>query len=186
MRWGLVLLGVLCVSCAFDPLRHKRPTRFTAGATVHNFASATPQPVVARTTTTTPETPTLPHRSTGLSFQFSQVLLDHLYVGVEAEAGELEAPGSNVAGGFGLVGVEGSSRLGGLGVEVAGGWRSLRYRVGGDAMVNSIVEPRVRGFLWLSSQITLGAAAGVTIGDPGWMAGAYVAVHSNLFDAFKR
>lgn len=179
------MLGALCVGCAFDPLRHKRPTRLTAGATVHNFASSTPQPTTARTTTPT-STPTLPHHSTGLSIQFSQVLLDHLYVGVEAEAGELEAPGSNVAGGFALVGAEGASRLGGLAVEVAGGWRSLRYRLGGNNVVDSIVEPRLRGYLWLSSQVTLGAAAGVTLGDPGWMAGAYVAIHSNLFDAFGR
>jgi hypothetical protein len=43
----------------------------------------------------------------------------------------------------------------------------------------------VRGQLWVSPQLTLGAAAGATlVGDRSWMAGVYLGVHSNLFGTF--
>lgn len=119
-----------------------------------------------------------------MSAQFAMMLHSHFYLGGEVEAGELETPGSNVAGGFLVIGGEGSSHFGSLAVEVATGSRSLRYRLGAKDVVDTIVEPRVRAYLWLNSQVTLGAAAGATLGDLGWMVGAYVGVHSNLFDVF--
>jgi hypothetical protein len=45
-----------------------------------------------------------------------------------------------------------------------------------------VLEPRVRGELWLAPQLTLGAAAGAEIsGQHAWMAGIYLGVHSHSY-----
>jgi len=174
----------LIPACAFDPSRHERPARFTVGMNAQRI-STSPAGFAARTTE--PTAPTPGHYSAvTMSGQFTMATRDHLYVGGEVEAGRLEEPGSNLAGAYGVVGAEGASHVGSLGVELATGWRGIRYSIDDDDVNDAVVQPRVRGQLWVSPQVTLGAAAGASlVGDRSWMAGVYVGVHSNLFGSFR-
>ena len=185
MRSTALLALLACGACVADPLRHIRPARFALGMNAHHFASPAPSPIAARSDT--PMTTTRsPHDAVSFSAQFALALLDRVFVGLEAQGGQLSEPGSNFAAGLGVAGVEMSSHLGAVAAEVAAGWRSLRYSLDGADVKTQIVEPRIRGYLWLSSQFTVGAVAGATFGDRGWMGGVYFAVHSKLFDSFLR
>lgn len=102
-------------------------------------------------------------------------------MGGEAETGRFAGQdGSNIAGGYAVAGARAPLRLGALSAELAGGWRSLRDSIDAPDHSMYILEPRVRGELWLNPQLTLGAAAGAEVGGQhAWMAGVYIGVHSH-------
>lgn len=182
---ALVVIGSLAMGCAMDRHRHDRPTRLQLGASSRHFASPPSDPVALRATGS-PDAAGAPAAAATGTAQFTMTTRYHAYLGGELEAGAfLDRSGSNVAGAYGVAGAEHGSRFGSLAIEVAAGWRGLRYGLGEDTINQMIVEPRLRGQLWISPLLTLGAAAGTTLGDNAWMAGLYLGVHSNLFDAWK-
>ena len=179
---------LLVAACAFDPARDIRPARFTVGMNAQHIATPAPDPTTftARTTDGGSAQPSASSNAVAMSAQFTMATRDRLYLGGEVEAGRLAEPGSNLAGAYGILGAEGASHFGSLGVELATGWRGVRYTIDSNEVNDAIVQPRVRGQLWVSPQVTLGAAAGATlVGDRGWMAGVYLGVHSSLFGTFR-
>jgi hypothetical protein len=136
-----------------------------------------------------------------------------VYVGIDAELGGLAAPAQagtemmstgtygspEITQGrdmmlvmTGIVGVRGTTKHGALGVEAAGGVRSVRYAF--DSAYHdcnqtttietnkAIVEARARAELWLGPWITAGATVGTSVISQGdWLAGVYLGVHSQAF-----
>lgn len=181
-----VIAGTLATGCMLDPRGADRPARFQAGPNMRaiNVPVATEpgQAKVAGRTVGEPDGSTERLSAVSVSLQFTMALSKHLYAGGEAEPGKLEREGSNFAGAYGILGAEHSTRLGSLGVEMATGWRGLRYEAGGAQEHRLILEPRVRGQLWIADQWTLGGAIGARLGMEGeWMAGLYLGVHSQAF-----
>lgn len=116
--------------------------------------------------------------------QFTMAMPHWFYSGIEAETGRLELPNSNFAAAYGIVGMEQSVGVGSLGAELAAGWQSVRYKSGDQEHESLVMEPRLRGQLWIAEQWTLGATFGARLADDGrddWMAGAYLGVHSHRF-----
>jgi hypothetical protein len=105
-----------------------------------------------------------------------------ILVGLELEEGRLGTDGSNYAGAYSIIGFEHNMRAAAIGVELASGWRGIRYHGDSDDVSAFVAEPRVRGQLRLGDQVTLGAVVGSTLGELGsWMAGAYLGFHSSAF-----
>ena len=178
------VVGICTVGCALDPVRD-RPARLQLGMNARSFASSseTGEPIAKRTTEPT-SLATGEHEGVTGSAQFTMATPLHTYAGGELEAGGFASSGSNIAGAYAVVGAEAPLRIGSIAAELAGGWRSLRYGTGEDDVNALVVEPRVRGNVWLSSQFTFGAALGVALGEhDAWMAGVYLGVHSHAFDS---
>jgi hypothetical protein len=179
-----VIAGALATGCLFDK-QIDRPARFYAGP---NMRAINP-PVAgegdaASTARSTAAPPASSDRLSAVSasLQFTMAMAHHMYAGGEVETGRLETPGSNLAGGYAIIGGEHATRLGSLGVELAAGWRGLRYDSDDENDNRLILEPRVRGQLWFANQFTLGGAVGARLGSEGeWMAGVYLGVHSHAF-----
>ena len=103
--------------------------------------------------------------------------------GVEAEVGQLATTGSNLAGGYGIAGMQGELGPLLLSAELAAGARAVRYSLLTSDVTAMIVEPRVRGTLWVSPRVTFGGTVGAALGDRDtWMAGLYFGIHSLDFD----
>jgi hypothetical protein len=196
LRFVVVVAAMtVCASCALDPHRQDRPAQLRLGTNARHFTASTPTasseplarvgavqraPVAAGAGESTT---TVGHEAITGSAQFTMTAHRFVYLGGELEAGKLENAGSNVAGAYAVAGAQHTARYGSLGVEVVGGWRQLRYSLDEDPVSQSILEPRVRGELWLSPQVTFGAKAGATLGEQGaWMAGIYLGFHSKFFD----
>jgi hypothetical protein len=90
------------------------------------------------------------------------------------------------------VGVRGSSRLGGLGVELAGGLRAASYTFHSvhracetDASIKAmgpLAEARARGEIWVNPWLTAGVSLGTSLLERGmWVGGLYLGVHSRAF-----
>lgn len=159
------------------------------GLNTRHFAATAAQEGVAFRTATGASTPGLPE-GTALttSLRFTGRTRFNTFLGVEGEVGEMMGrAGSNVAGAYGVAGVR--SDLGALriGAELVAGRRWVRYALdGAEDPTLMIVEPRVRADLWLASQLTLGAAAGATLGERSvWMAGVYVGFHSQPYAGMR-
>ncbi len=185
----LALVGSLMGGCAFDPHRHRRPSRLQLGMNARQYA--VPPPASTSTSTSTSKavvgesTETATEGGLTGAAQFTQTLKHFMYVGGEVEAGALGRSGSNIAGAAAVFGLEHSASYGALALEVAGGYRSIRPGLGEEEFGTLIVEPRLRGQVWISPQLTLGAAAGTNLEDGAWMAGFYLGVHSEIFGAWK-
>lgn len=155
------------------------------GLNTRHFAATAAQEGVAFRTTSGEPTPGLPE-GTALttSLRFTGRTRFNTFLGVEGEVGEmLGRVGSNVAGAYGVAGVR--SDLGALRIaaEIVAGRRWIRYALdGAEDPTLMMAEPRVRADLWLASQLTLGVAAGATLGDHSvWMAGVYIGFHSHPY-----
>ena len=182
LRLVVIAAIVTAAGCALDPHRNDRPARLRLGTNARRFTTPTPDPVAFRAAGSTQVSRT--QNGITASGQFTMATSHHLYVGGELEAGRLEERGSNVAGAYAISGAQHVGKAGSLGLELAGGWRALRYSLDADDLSKLVVEPRLRGELWLSPRLTLGATAGATLGEGGvWMAGVYIGVHSHLFGA---
>ncbi len=182
MRRCLALAAVatsFTMGCAHDLHRRERPVRLLLGAYARDLGGASSDLALRQVS---PSQEAAPLGAYTASTHFTVALRSLLYGGMEFEAGQLDTRGSNFGGAYGVLGAEHATRMGSIGVELAGGWRGLRYRSGMDDVHTYVAEPRVRGQLRIGAQLSLGAVAGATLGDRGsWMAGLYLGVHSRAF-----
>jgi hypothetical protein len=151
-----------------------------------SFASSSEpaEPVAQRSTLPPAAAVSSEYKGVSGSAQFTMSTPYRTYVGGEIESGVLEASGSKLGGAYAVVGAETSLHVGSLAVEVAGGWRALQYEAGVDGVDSFILEPRLRGNVWMSEQFTFGAAIGATLGErDAFMAGVYFGVYSHPFNA---
>jgi hypothetical protein len=186
--WKVIaLLGLVSSGCLWERNIDSRMARLQAGVTTRRVVTRAPeQPIggtVARTTTPPDLTEQVPQVSsygvTG-SMQFTMRMLKHVYAGGELEAGPMERTGSYLGGAYGVAGAEVSSPRGTLSVEMNAGRRWIRYELGAENVPHNVLEPRVRGQLFLTPQVTLGGMIGASVmpEERGWMAGVYVGLYS--------
>jgi hypothetical protein len=109
----------------------------------------------------------------------------------ERGAPDMEATGVGVAGVLGVVGAR--TRVGrvDLGLEAAGGVRSLIYQYESHYLAcettTSIIESmpaleaRGRAAVWVTPHVTIGASAGKSLLDESWVGGLHVGVTSRVF-----
>ena len=178
------LLGLVASSASANP-RHERPMQLEVGFNTRHYAAAYAEQDVAFRGEQ-PDDPSLEAgNALSMSMRFTGRTRYNTYLGVEAEAGKLVTiDGSNLAGAYGVAGVRNDFGRLRIAAELVAGRRWVRYEEPLPAdLATWIAEPRVRGDLWLGSQLTLGAAVGATVGDRSvWMAGVYVGVHAFEFD----
>lgn len=195
---GLVfvgLVGVVTSGCLWER-NSDRPARLQLGMNSRHLAVTPPEKPIggylarSSTTTTTP-TPSASEVSSSAitgSVQFTMQAYRNLYLGGEVEVGRLpDTEGSNFGALYGVAGAETSSRWGSLSVEMIAGRRWLRYELGAEDVGSYALEPRLRGQLWLSPQVTVGGLVGANAvpHESGWMAGVYLGIYSNLFGTGK-
>ncbi len=187
MRYrGSLLVVVLCCSssCVVDRWHHyDRPAHFETSFNARHIApvQAEHPGTAARTTgeTTTSEVADTGGNGVTVGARFTMRTRWFTYLGVEAEAGALARSGSNLAGGYGVVGTRRPLRFGALSAEVAAGWRGIRDSLSAPDRSDYVLEPRVRGEMWVGRQVSLGATAGADLTTQGaWVAGLYLGVHS--------
>jgi hypothetical protein len=169
----------MLAGCPIDRFNHyDRPAHAEIGVNSRHFHS---DPTASTARAVHPEPKDVNGDAASLSFRFTMRTRWATYVGAEAEAGTfLGHPGSNLAGAYAVVGATAPFRPGTLAAELTGGWRGMRDSVDADDHDVTVIEPRVRGELWLSDKITIGAAAGAELtSQHAWMAGIYVGVHSH-------
>jgi hypothetical protein len=194
---GLALVGVLVIAttgCLWER-NGDRPARLQLGMNSRHMAVTVPEKEVggylARSTTPPDPPPTSTDVASSAitgSVQFTMQAYRGLYMGGEVEAGRLaDHEGSNFGALYGVAGAETTSRWGSLSVEMIAGRRWLRYEMGEEDVGSFALEPRLRGQMWLSPQVTLGGLVGANAapGANGWMAGVYFGVYSNLFGTGK-
>jgi hypothetical protein len=168
------------MACAFDPYRAHRPARLLLGTNARDLAGSDDR-IAARTASPT-AAEAVAHSAQTVSAQFTMATTHRLYGGFELEAGRLDSRGSNFAGAYAVVGAEHAWSAGSIGAELVGGWRALRDGLEADDVSSLVAEPRVRGQLQVSPQLTLGAVVGSTFAERGsWLAGLYLGVHSDVF-----
>ena len=127
------------------------------------------------------------HEAFLASFGLTMGMSHGMYAGGELEAGALETRGSSAGGGYAVFGASLPFGRSALGAEVAGGYRTVRFAVDTEDLERVVVEPRVRGEVWLGPRVTLSASAGWTLGDQSiWMAGASIGIHQSDYDEWKR
>jgi hypothetical protein len=180
MRW-LVIASILLSACMLDPQRQQRPIRLLLGANARDITNSENG---ATFRTESGEAAEKRHASHGAGTGDAQFTVAYrsILVGIELEEGRLATDGSNFAGAYSIVGYEHKLRSASFGVELASGWRGIRYKGDTDDVSAFVAEPRVRGQIQLSDQVTFGAVAGSTLGELGsWMAGAYLGFHSRAF-----
>ena len=109
----------------------------------------------------------------------------------ERGAPSVEATGVGVAGLLGVVGAR--TRMGrlDLGIEAAGGFRSLIYQYESHYLAcettTSIIESmpaleaRGRAALWVTPHIQIGASAGKSLLDESWITGIHLGATSRVF-----
>ena len=176
---GAVLVGLGCAwaGCVhpFDP-----PTRLQLGVRGRHFATAAPADGATSARTAAGATEAAPSIDGVLgNAHFTMATRYHAYLGGEVEVGTLGTPGSNAAAVSAIAGAEGMSHFGSVGVELAGGWRTMRYSTEGENASSYGVEPRVRGEIFVGPQISLGALAGAGLRERTWMAGLFLGIHSH-------
>lgn len=184
---AIATVAWLATGCLFDRSIGTRPARFHAGPNARSMmVPITPDGGRPPASTFAASTPAPEKQNARLSaytasFQFTmKSQRAPIYLGGEAETGRMDIDGSNFAGAYGIAGTEHASSLGSIGVELAAGWRGLRFSFGDDNHDSFLFEPRVRGQLWIADQFTLGATAGALVGtEREWMAGVYLGVHSH-------
>jgi len=95
-------------------------------------------------------------------------------------------------GAYGVAGARMSSTHGALAAELAGGVRTISYQFASSyhdcqqtSMIEDtrgVVEARVRGELWVSPWLAVGATVGNSmIARDDWMAGVYLSAHSRAY-----
>ncbi|NVB85621.1 MAG: hypothetical protein HOV81_45070 [Kofleriaceae bacterium] len=186
LRSGSFLVVLLCTTpaCVVDRLHgYERPAHFETVVNARHIAPVQrPVTSIARTTGETSTTSEVPDTGGGagsIALRFTMRARWNTYLGAEAEAGAMAREGSNLAGGYGVAGMRHPFRFGALSAEVAAGWRGLRDALNAPDRSDYVLEPRVRGEMWLGPQVSLGATAGADLTTQGaWVAGMYVGIHS--------
>ncbi len=92
---------------------------------------------------------------------------------------------------LGVVGVRAPLGLGGVGLELAGGLRTVSYNFSssyhdchattGVTALAAVAEARARGELWLGPWLTAGITLGTSVLERAWMGGVYLGVHTRAF-----
>lgn len=190
----------LAAGCVTDKPWTARPVRLNVGVATRHLATPPPtmrDPLdysnlnrtsnVARSTEPTAgamESVDAPTTATVGAAEFTLAFKYHTYAGGAIETGTLGQSGSSIAAIYGVLGAEATNSIGAVAVELAAGWQTMRANIYSPDYDTRVLEPRVRGELWLSPQFTLGAnIGGMPGGDSnGWTAGVYLGVHSNLWD----
>lgn len=177
--------------CLLDSQAGRRPARFHVGPNTRAMSVPTePAPDAASSTggvaksSTSTGSDEQELSATSIAMQFTMATSYALYAGIEAETGRLDVRGSNLAGAYAVVGLEQPLGFGSVGAELAAGWQGVRYHFGDEDHDTLVAEPRLRGQLWIAEQWTLGATLGARLAgglNDGWMAGAYLGVHSHRF-----
>jgi hypothetical protein len=186
-------VSVSCLACllaspAFAGGKDDKPMQFEVGFNTRHFSAASAESGAAfRSSTGEGQTEPGLEAGTALttSLRFTGRAWSSSFLGVEAEFGEmLGITGSNVAGAYGVAGTR--AELGSLRIaaELVAGRRWVRYELMEKSDPSAMIaEPRVRADLWVAPKLTLGAAAGATLGDRSvWMAGIYLGIHSFQYD----
>jgi hypothetical protein len=184
---AFLVVCVLAPAASAEP--NERSFQLEFGVNTRHFAAQDPSSAdVAFRSAEDPDPDAALGEGTAMtsSIRFTGKTRNSTFLGVEGETGYLVGHQySNIAGAYGVAGVRHdlATRLQ-VAAELVGGVRWVRYRlIGSHDDSAMIAEPRVRADLWLSPRVTLGAAAGATIGDRAvWMAGVYIGVHSGDFD----
>jgi len=183
----LVAIVTLASSaCVFDGAhRLERPARFSVGVNNRMLSEQRADGTAIPRTTSPQPTSTvgkMPTQATTADFQFTMATRYQSYLGIEAEAGTLGPAGSSYAGGYGIAGLESASVYGSLGLEIAAGKRWLRADLESDDVRSWVAEGRVHASMWLSPQLAFGAQVGANPRDESFMAGFYLAIHSNRWN----
>jgi hypothetical protein len=183
----MVCLGSLVATSAHADPKEGHAMQFEVGVNTRHFSGESAATGTAFRSTTGESIEPSAEAGTALttSLRFTGRGAYNLFLGVEGEVGELMGiAGSNIAGAYGVFGWGGNLGLLRIAGELVTGPRWVRY----DTPMRSdpsvfIAEPRIRADVWISPQVTLGAAAGATLGDDtSWMAGVYIGVHSFEYD----
>ena len=107
-------------------------------------------------------------------------------------APDLKQEGGVIVDSLATVGVRGTSSFGSLGVELAGGVRTVSYSFDSQfatfsqsstiTAVAAVAEARVRGELWLGPWVSAGVEVGTSVLEKdAWMGGVYLGVHTRAF-----
>jgi hypothetical protein len=115
--------------------------------------------------------------------QYAAATTRHSYIGLEVEIapnpdeGPEPDAGRMAAGAHGVFGIMAGTQHVRLGADVAGG---LRLFENDDEKL--MLETRVRGDIWLTPWVTLGAAVGTSLVDRGdWVTAIYIGMHTDTF-----
>lgn len=185
--------SVVVGGCLWERNVDHRLARLQMGANMRRVAMPAPDtayPTRGLARTSEPggsdSSPALDSGVTG-SMQFTMRQTRNIYAGGEIEAGPFQRPGSYFGAAYAVLGVETRSTRGSLSVEMIGGRQWLRYESGADDVPVSVLEPRARGQLAISDQVSVGGVIGAgLLGDAGWMAGFYVGVYSDVVGGVAR
>lgn len=184
LRTGLAAVSLCSLTgCPIDRFNHyDRPAHAELGFNTRHFPSDPTKTSTARQTTETPMD-SVAGTAMSIDMRFTMQTRWSTYTGLEVEAGAFAGEaGSNLAGAYGVFGAAIPRHRLTLSPELTVGWRGMRASVDGADRDVTVIEPRVRGELWLSRQITFGAAAGAELtGEHAWMAGIFFGVHSHYY-----
>jgi hypothetical protein len=189
---GVVVVTVSLSGCLWEYGQQvdNRLARLQAGVNTRRVASPPPASTasssgIARMSEPGSPAPSVERMSGAVgSVQFTMRQRHGIYAGAETEAGPVERMGF-LSGAYAVIGAEMRSHLGSISVEMMGGRQWLRF--GGDETAIGVLEPRARGQLSLSPQISVGGVIGAgLLNDAGWMAGIYIGVYSEPFTAPSR
>ena len=173
---SLSLLGRFAAYAEVPP---EPALHFEVGLNTRHFAQTADQQTAFRGEM---DPSTEAHSATTVDLRFTRWLPLNMFAGIEGEVGRLEYDGSNLAGAYGVFGAQFHPASAILAVEMAGGWRSVRYGGLSEDQGKFVAEPRVRAEFWLNPRVTVGAAVGSTLSAQHvWMAGVYIGVHSLVF-----
>lgn len=175
--------------------RNEPPARLTVGATTRHFGSTAPSGDPGQFRKSPAESPvpmqdapaTDPYSAYMASIAFTMATpLSNTYAGGEVETGVLNTSGSSAAGAYGVFGLRQPLAGVNFALELAAGRRWVRYDLASDTLGKFTAEPRLRADIWLDPRFTLGATAGLTLGDQTvWMVGAFLGIHSHDFGSSR-
>ncbi|HET9621089.1 MAG TPA: hypothetical protein VFP84_06975, partial [Kofleriaceae bacterium] len=105
---------------------------------------------------------------------------------------DLKSSGGIIIDSLATVGIRGTSSFGSLGVELAGGLRTIQYSFDSHYLscdtvttilaLAPVAEARVRGELWLGPWMSAGVEVGTSVLEQhAWMGGVYLGVHTRAF-----
>jgi hypothetical protein len=180
---ALLLVCILAPAAAADEEQSGR-IQFEVGVNTRHFAAANPSDVAFRSMEE-PDPELGGGTAVTSSLRFTSKRRYNTFFGVEGEAGQLVGyQYSNIAGAYGVAGARNDIGRLRIGAELVAGRRWVRYHIVGPSDDSKMIaEPRLRADLWLTPRLTLGGAAGATLGDRSvWMAGVYLGLHSADFD----
>ena len=151
------------------------------GLTIRHLPRSAAASTASRSTSPTPVAPAGSDTSYSFVQQYAAATTRHSYFGVEVEIspnpdeGPEPDPGRMAAGAHGVFGIMAGTQHLRLGADIAGG---LRLFENDDEKL--VLETRVRGDLWITPWVTVGAAVGTSLVDRGdWVTAIYIGMHTD-------